>query len=425
MKENEKIRRDSRAAYRGSHILSRGHTVSTDTWETGINNNVLVFGPSGAGKTRCYVKPNILNSHESMIVSDTKGSLYGELRYTLEARGYTVKNVNFTDLKAGSGYNPLDYIRRDPETGDFSEQDILSVTKSLLPFLSPNDPFWDRASRQYMNCLVGYVLEALPEEQHTLAYVYELFNLLGTPEFEQLIEELRVLKPESQVPKRYDAMKVLFPSVRTDSCVRGFLSATLSQLCFDEALAMYAKPDKIDFTALGREKTAIFVTVSDTDRSQDLLAGTFMTQALQILCRSADHDYPDHRLPVPVRLYLDDFATNLYIPDFDKTVSVIRSREISTSVILQSITQLYALYGEAKAKTILNNCDQMLYLGGQDVDTAQLIAQKVNRTVFTVLSMPLDRAYLFVRGRAPELTEKYDPSREEKSLLWEGDIPFS
>lgn len=135
---------------------------------------------------------------------------------------------------------------------------------------------------------------------------------------------------------------------------------------------MFSCPQRIDFRSLGREKTAVFLTISDTDRSMDGLVNLFYTQALQTLCNSADKDYPDHRLPVPVRFILDDFATNVRIPDFDKIISVIRSREIYVSIILQSISQLSALYGSGESTTIINNCDNCLYLGGQDVEDCQV-----------------------------------------------------
>jgi type IV secretion system protein VirD4 len=171
---------------------------------------------------------------------------------------------------------------------------------------------------------------------------------------------------------------------------------------------MYRCRERIDFKSLGREKTVVFLAVSDTDRAMDGLVSVFYTQALQVLCGSADRDYPDHRLPVPVRFILDDFATNVRIPDFDKIISVIRSREISVSVILQSISQLSSIYGQEAAMTIINNCDNCLYLGGQDVETARYIAVKANKTADTILNMPLDRAYLFTRGTRPKLVEKYD-----------------
>ena len=150
----------------------------------------------------------------------------------------------------------------------------------------------------------------------------------------------------------------------------------------------------------------MFLTVSDTDRSMDGLANLFYTQALQSLCAAADKS-PGHRLTVPVRFILDDFAANTCIPDFDKTVSVTRSREVSVSVILQSLSQLEALYGHAKALTILNNCDHFLYLGGQDVETATFVSKKANRPVSDILNMPLDSAWLFTRGTPPRQVRKF------------------
>ena len=143
-------------------------------------------------------------------------------------------------------------------------------------------------------------------------------------------------------------------------------------------------------------------------RSVDRLVNLFYTQALQELCNAADQDYPEHRLPVPVRFILDDFAANASIPDFDKMISVIRSREISVSIILQSLSQLNSMYGTDRANTILNNCDHCLYLGGQDVDTAKYISFKANKSVTNILEMPLGNAWLFERGQKPAQVEKYE-----------------
>ncbi|MBD5102953.1 MAG: type IV secretory system conjugative DNA transfer family protein [Subdoligranulum sp.] len=260
-------------AENGIRLLAKGQERSNDTWVTGINNNDLVIGPSGAGKTRSYVKPNLLQCDHSVIVADTKGSLVREIGPVLPQHGYRVLNIDFTD----------------------------------------------------------------------------------------------------------DGMAHLFQH-----------------------------EDRIRFEEFGKEKIALFLTVSDTDRSMDKLANLFYTQALQALCESADKDYPDSRLPVPVRFILDDFATNVRIPDFDKVISVIRSREIYVSLIIQSINQLYSLYGPDPGKTIINNCDNCLYLGGQDVDTANFISIKTNRSPNTILNMPLGNVWLFTRGQPPMQVEKYD-----------------
>ena len=407
---------NNRTNYKNHHILAKGHYTSTDTWETGINNNVLIFGPSGAGKTRHYVKPNILNSHESMIISDTKGSLYAELAPSLRKRGFIVKNIDFTNLSTGSGYNPLNFIRRNPKTNEVKMADVMSLARCIAKDESSNDPFWHNAARQYLSCLIGYVMEALPEEEHTLEYVIKLFNSMDTDEFQKMMHEFVTVNPENSISTKYLSIAGNEKAEKMHQSIKGILSAYMDPLCFDEALALYKNPDVIDFASLGKKKTAVFLTISDIDRSMDPLANAFMTQALQVLLRSADNDYPDHRLPIPVRLYLDDFATNLYIPDFDKIISVVRSREISVSIILQSITQLYSLYGDARAKTILNNCDQQLYLGGQDVDTARYISIKANKPIHTILSMPLNHAYLFIRGQRPISTEKYNIQEFEKEM---------
>ena len=410
------MNKNSRHNYKGTHILSRDVSVDADTWETQINNNVLVFGPSGSGKTRHYVKPNIANAHESMIISDTKGVLYDEFAPILREKGYDVYNINFTDLESGSGYNPLDFVRYNEDDDTCVEQDIISLAKCLVKDTSVNDPFWYDAARQYLTCFIAYIKEALPPEEQTPESILRLLTIMDSDEFKALMHELSVINPNSTTAKRYESFADNEKAEKMHLSIKGILSSYLDSLCFKEAITLYNKPNKIDFASLGKKKTAVFLTISDIDRSMDSLANAFMTQALQVLMRTADHDCKNGRLDIPVRLFLDDFATNLYIPDFDKIISVIRSREIYVSVILQSITQLYSLYGEPCAKTILNNCDQQIYLGGQDVDTARYISTKADKSLSTILAMPLDKLYLFIRGRAPLLTEKYEAIEYEIEL---------
>ena len=405
-----------------SRILARGELMSNNTRATGINNNDLIIGPSGAGKTRGYVKPNIMQCNESMIIADTKGSLAEELTPLLCSRGYRVLSIDFTDTLSSDGYNPLDYIRYDPQRNKYNEQDITTLCAALIPLEHKHDPFWEQSARTLLACLVGYVLEVLPQEEHTLEYVVRLFTAeeeyypLGPiPQriYRQLLQELARDHPDSFAARQFLFYNVLQGSEKTEASVQALVSKALAPLSYDGPLHMYRCQERIDFKALGREKTAVFLTISDTDRAMDGLVNVFYTQALQALCASADRDYSDHRLPVPVRIILDDFATNVRIPDFDKIISVIRSREISVSVILQSISQLSSIYGYEAAMTIINNCDNCLYLGGQDVETARYIAVKANKTADTILNMPLDRAYLFTRGSRPKMVEKYDVRTHE------------
>ena len=401
----------SRSNYQGRHILAAGVTTDTDAHRTRINNNVLVIGPPGSGKTRHYIGPNLAwVENESLIISDTKGSLYHKLAPVLKEKGYLIRRIDFTDMTEGSGYNPLDGIRIDPETGCANEPDILTLSHCIVTDanMSSKEPFWDHAARQYLECLLSYVVDMLPESDRTLVRVQDLLDRMNSRIFTELMREVAILKPQSAASRRYKAIKDNSTAEKMDASIRGILSSHLNGLSFREAATLYQNPDKIDFASLGRQKTAVFLTVSDTDRSLDKLADMFMTQALQTLCRSADHDYPEHCRPVPVRFYLDDFATNLYIPDFDKIISVIRSREIYVSVILQSLTQLDSLYGEAAARTIINNCDQQIYLGGQDIETAKYISERVNRTPHSILTMPIDDMYVFIRGRDPLPARKHD-----------------
>ena len=191
--------------------------------------------------------------------------------------------------------------------------------------------------------------------------------------------------------------------------ILGILTQKVSNFSFAGARELFTNLNQIDFAAISHTPTAVFVRVSDNDFSLANLTSLFYTQALQMLMAEADKQ-SDNRLKVPVRLYLDDFA-NLLVPDMDKIISVIRSREISVSIVLQNITQLEGLYGRAKAMTIVDNCDHLLYLGGQSVETARFISTKANKPASTILNMPLDRAWLFERGSTPREVRKYDLTR--------------
>lgn len=390
-------------------ILAKGCYISNNTRATGLNNNDIIIGPSGSGKTRGYVKPNILQCNESMIIADTKGNLIKDLKKPLEKAGYKVIDMNFKNLAHSYGYNPFDYIRYDKESGRYNEQDILTIASAIVPKpASKNDPFWELAAKMYFTSAVAYTMECLPEDEHNLDSAITLSLQMGSGNYAKLIEELECVNPDSLAARTYNLFKSTCKSEKTEASILAILGEKFNGLILSELLKMYKSENRIDFSSLGREKTAVFLSISDTDRSKDRIISLFYTQALQALCNSADFDYEDCRLPVTVRFILDDFATNAYIPDFDKIISVIRSREIYVSIILQSITQLDALYGASNAKTIINNCDNCLYLGGQDIDTAKYMSFKANKSITTILNMPLDEAYLFTRGREPRIVEKYD-----------------
>ena len=295
-------------------ILSQDCLADNNSHATGLNNNDLIVGPSGAGKTRGYVLPNILQCSESFIVADTKNSLRAETEAVLRQNGYKVLSL---DLCGGpsSGYNPLDYIRLDPKTNRHNEQDIMAVSTALIPIETPRDPFWEFSARIYLESIIGYVLESLPEEEHTMDSVVRLSREIGTGRLSKLMDELAVLDPDSFAARRYSICRDGEKADRTNACVLMFLAEKLAPLDYAGARAMFHNPDKIGLARLGREKTAVFLGVSDTDRSMDRLANLFYTQALHVLCDEADRN-PAHRLNVPVRFILDDFSTNTVIPNF-------------------------------------------------------------------------------------------------------------
>ena len=391
-------------------ILADNHFISNDTWQTGLNNNDLIIGPSGAGKTRGYVIPNILQCNGSMVVADTKGTICPEVGPILAQEGYKVMEINLADCALSPyGYNPLAYIRRD-RYGRFSEQDILTLAACTVPVETVRDPYWENMARIYLESAAAYALEALPEEDQDFTSVVRLSGEMGVGgKYKKLMEELAVIDPESFALSRYRMFQNVSENAgTTSSCIHSFLASKISPLAFDGAKKLFKNPNKINIKRLGREKTAVFLTISDTDSSMYRLANLFYTQALHTLCDLADKS-AGHRLKVPVRFYLDDFASNVVIPDFDRIISVIRSREISVSVIIQSLSQLESLYGSPKAMTILNNCDNMLCLGaGRDISTARYISYQVNKPVSAVLNTPLSEAWLLTRGEAAQQVRKYD-----------------
>ena len=401
-------------------ILAQDRLISNNTRTTKLNNNDLIIGPTGAGKTRNYVKPNLLQyaleGGCSLIIADTKGSLVEEVGPVMAAHGYKVINLDFINLMNNSvGYNPLDFVSYDPAQKGYSEQEILTISSALVPIETKRDPFWEQSAQIFLSAFIGYALETLPPEEHTLEAVVQLYRNLSQPVCAEskstagtiLFQALGGKRPDSAAWQNYQMASKIVPSEKTFASIEMFLTNKLASLSLRGAKRLYNLEERINFQTLCREKTAVFLTISDTDRSMDKLVNLFYTQALDQLVKTANTS-PGYRLPLPVRLILDDFAANVTIPDFDKTIAIIRSREISVSLIIQDINQLYSLYGVPRGNTIINNCDSQLYLGGQDVDTAQFISTKANKTKDTILNMPLDDAWLFVRGSVPAQVRKYD-----------------
>lgn len=389
-------------------ILAKDVKQSNNTHVTHINNNDIIVGPSGAGKTRGYVIPNILQANESMIIADTKGDLANGFSDYLKSKGYKIYVLDFKNTLESCGYNPLENIRYDSERDKYNEQDILKLVKCMAPDLDRKEPFWDEQGRTLLAMLVSYILENIRPEDRNLVSVQKLFSVWNKKSGEKLFAEIQREAPDSFSLTKYKMLRKNFDAEKMNASIEAFTNQALDIFSFEGTKKMITNPDKVDIKAMGREKTALFLNISDTDRSMDKLVNIFYTQALQMLCEEAEK-HPGCRLPVPVRFIMDDFATNARVPDFDNIISVIRSRAISVSIIIQSITQLDGIYGPENARTIINNCDNMLYLGGQDTGTAELVSVKTAYPRQKVLEMKINDALLFTRGKKFRHVKKYDP----------------
>lgn len=387
---------NSRAAYAGELILTSTRSESMDSWVTGLNNNVLVLGCSGSGKTRNFLKPNLLQCEGSYVVLDSKGRLFREMGPCLSAHGYTVDRLDFTTMEGTIGYDPLHHVRW--RKGRPLAQDIISIASALFPRSEMgDDPFWAGAAANYVASYIAYVFEALPDREWNMASVVSVYEQACEGNADALFSDLSRQDPESYAVSLYRRAKSTARAEKMHSSIMGIIAANLMPLTFDGALASFRRVDQIDFCDLGRERRVLFVTMDDMDRSLAPLTSLFIRQAFSSMCDFADAKCEGGRLPVPVRFMLDDFA-NLTLPDFDDVLSVIRSREISCTIICQTVSQLEARYNQAVANSIIGNCDRHLVLGFQDERTARYFSLRANKTATTLLETPADNWWLFERG---------------------------
>lgn len=413
-------------------VLAEGIEYSLDCYETKLNNNVLVVGTSGAGKTRSIVKPNILKATGSYIVSDPKGNLYKSMKPYLESQGYMVRKLDFTRPKQSAHYNPFNYIR--------NTQDILKMAHMMVTQVETlsNDPFWDLASEILMQALIGYLIENRPKHEQNLDSIMKLMRACEIDEnnpnvkspLDRIFDEVKKRNGMTFSVKQYEKFRCA--AGRTLKSILISLYSKISEYEVPEILEMTSSDD-IKIAEIGQKKTALFVVVSDTDRSLDKIANLFFTQAMNELCYYADNMCEGERLPVPVRFIMDDFATNCCIDQFPRMIASIRSRGISTMLMIQSEAQLRVGYGNDD-RTIIGNCDTYVYLGGNDIDTARQVARRIDIPESEVLSMPVGTSWIFRRGFKPtegvnidydkfceELgwSENDHTSMEEAEALWE------
>ena len=342
------------------------------------NKNVLVVGGSGSGKTRFWLKPNLLQCHSSYVVTDPKGSIVVECGNALLKNGYKVKILNTINFKKSMHYNPFAYVH--------SEKDILKLVTTLMTNTkgegSGGDPFWEKSERLLLTALIAYLHYEAPVEEQNFATLLEMLNTMQVLEDDEeyqnpvdlLFEELAKKKPNSFAGRQYKLYKLA--AGKTAKSILISCGARLAPFDIQELrdLTMY---DELQLDTLGDKKTALFLIMSDTDSTFNFLISMVYTQLFNLLCDKADDVYGG-KLPVHVRCLIDECANIGQIPNLEKLVATIRSREISACLVLQARSQLKAIYKD-NADTIVGNMDSQIFLGGSEPTTLKDLSEMLGK----------------------------------------------
>ncbi len=406
---------NSRYHYR---YLGEGFRVSNDTRSTHLNNNDLIVGSAGSSKTGSIVYTQLKSLRDSsLIVADTKGKLAGMFKDKLEKKGYKVRVLDFVNPEGSCKYNPLEYVRKVGKDR-YKDQDIARLATALVPKLDAHEPFWEMQARSVIEMFISYTLSALPKSDHNMYTVARLFRAFQKPMGEAAFEPWLDEHPESLASKRYAQIKGMQNAEKMISSIYAFVNIGLKPFDYEEyrnvfdpeygartRYGKYIKRAAVDIASLGREKTVLFLNLSDSDSSMDAMVNIFYTQVLQTLMGEADKN-DNGQLDVPVRIIMDDFASSALIPSFDKLISVVRSRDIWLTLCVQSFTQLETLYSQSEALTIVNNCDHIIYLGSNDLSSAQFIGTRALKTPEVILSMDREKEYILEAGKPVSLVRK-------------------
>ena len=343
------------------------------------NKNILVIGGSGSGKTRFFVKPNLMQMHSSYVVTDPKGTVLVECGKLLQRGGYRIKVLNTINFKKSMRYNPFAYLR--------SEKDILKLVNTIIANTKGDgeksgEDFWVKSERLFYCALIGYIWYEAPEAEKNFTTLLEMINASEAreddPEFQSpvdlMFERLEEKDPEHFAVRQYK--KFLLSAGKTRSSILISCGARLAPFDIRE-LRELMETDEMELDTIGDRKTALFVIISDTDDTFNFVVSILYTQLFNLLCDKADDVYGG-RLPVHVRCLLDEFANIGQIPKFEKLIATIRSREISASIILQSQSQLKAIYKD-NADTIVGNCDTTMFLGGKEKTTLKEMSELLGK----------------------------------------------
>lgn len=427
-------------------ILTNTESISINTRKTLRNNNIAVIGGSGSGKTRFFLKPNLMQLHSSYVITDPKGTVLLECGKMLVDSGYNVKVLNTINFKKSMHYNPFSYITE--------EKDILKFVNTLI--INTNDgqntkeDFWVKAERLLFQALIGYIHYECNEDEKNFETLLTLIDNMEVREddedFKSPVDEL-FLELEAQNPKHFAVRQYKKYKLSAGKTAKSILISVGARLApFDiDVLREITKYDDMDLSSIGEKKTALFIIVDDTDPTFNFLVAILYTQLFNLLCNLADDKY-NGRLPIHVRCLLDEFANIGQIPNFEKLIATIRSREISACVILQNISQLKAIYKDNSA-TIIGNCDTLLFLGSGEEETQKNISSKVGKTTIDHVSynesrgqnssmsvnhqiiardlitpsevglLKTDECLLFLRGVKPFKSKKFTLERHKRYKL--------
>ncbi len=428
-------------------LLSQNVRIGLDGRKHRRNLNVMVVGGSGSGKTRFYAKPNVMQCNTSFVVLDPKGEILRDTGYLLKQQDYELRILDLIHTERSHGYNPFTYLRDD--------KDVLKLVNNIVRNTTPkgaqsNDPFWERAETALMEALILYLVHEAPPHEQNFPIVMEMIGAADVREedeeyasvLDELFERLEMRDPEHLAVKQYHIFKLA--AGKTAKSILISLGVRLEKFNLPQ-IASVVSHDELDFPTLGEKKVALFALIPDNDSSLNFIIGMLYTQLFQELYYLADHGYGG-RLPVHVHCVMDEFA-NVALPDeFDKILSTMRSREISVSIILQNLAQLKALF-EKQWESIVGNCDEFVYLGGNEQSTHEYISKLLGKATIDTntygqskgrsgsystnwqiagreLYMPdevrmLDNRYalLFIRGERAVQDGKYDILRHPNIKL--------
>lgn len=364
--------------YFTNKVFSQNVRMGLDGKKHRRNLNTVVIGGSGAGKTRFYAKPNIMQCNTSFVVLDPKGEIIRSVGHLLEDNGYVIKVIDLIDMSKSLGYNPFHYIR--------SDKDVLKLITNLIRNTTPkgsstNDPFWEKSETALLEALMLYLYHYAPEDEQNITMIMEMLNYAEVKEDEdyespldELFKRLEIIDSNSLALKQYKIYKQA--AGKTAKSILISVGVRLAAFNLEE-LASLTRFDEMELEQIGERKTALFAIIPDNDSTFNFIVGMLYTQLFQMLYYQADYVHGGE-LPVSVHFLMDEFA-NVALPDeFDKLLSTMRSRQIFVSIILQNLAQIKALYKDSW-ESIVGNCDELYYLGGNEQSTHKYISELLGK----------------------------------------------